>query len=350
LQNNAHKEGLEQTMPKTDLRRRRALQTGGAAAITATMALPGCGNSPNTTDSPVSGPGINPPDNPTVAAKYLNQKQYDSLEALLDRLIPEDISPGATTARCVDHIDAFLAAFETSPAFIYAGAPYSDRGGHPTNEFQRFIPLDKYEEIAWRTTIEGSQGIPEREMNGPIVGLQQIYDEGLAHLDSRAQQQGAECFADLSAAQRDLIINDPSDAAVASFVGTVFGEAIKGMYGAPEYQGNQNFAGWGFTNYDGDVHPRGYSDEQVVNADNPGLFDALLPASYHEGAANKSAQATKPGEFNPPKSLSRKTTSFPVIGSADEMSFLIASSGGDINQLKKLMQNYRNFLQKQEAV
>lgn len=331
-------------MSKTDLGRRKAIQAGGAAALAAAAPLSGCGSSPQIGNTP-TGPGINPPQNPTVPAKYLDEKQYDTLAALVDRLIPEDIDPGAASARCVDHIDAFLAAFNTSPAFIYAGAPFSDRGGHPTNEFQAFIPLDKYEEVAWRTVIEGSQGIAEREANGPVTGLQQQYADGLAHLDSRAQQQGADCFSELSPVQQELIINDPTDGTVSGFVGLVFGETIKAMYGAPEYNGNRDLVGWGFTNYDGDVHPRGYTNDQVVNADTPGPFDALLPPSYHEGAENKSAQATEPGVFNPPPFKSA-TTSFPAYASAEEMSFLIADSGGDINKLKTLMQNYRTFLQR----
>jgi hypothetical protein len=333
-------------MPKTDLSRRKALQAGSAVAVTSTLPLAGCGSSPNASgNQPTSGPGINPPATPTQPAKHLNEKQYDTLAALVDRLIPEDTDPGAASARCVDHIDAFLAAFETSPAFIYAGAPFSDRGGHPTNEFQSFIPLDKYEELAWRTVIQGSQGIPEREFNGAVTGLQQIYAEGLAHLDSRAQQQGSDCFAELTPVQQDAIINDPSDGAVSSFVGTVFGETIKAMYGAPEYQGNRDLVGWGFTNYDGDVQPRGFTAEQVVNADTPGPFDALLPASYHEGASNPSAQATQPGVFNP-LPFQANTATLPAYASADEMSFFIAESGGDINKLKDLMQNYRTFLQR----
>lgn len=331
-------------MSRTDIDRRRAIQAGGAAALAASTSLSGCGSSPQTNKIP-SGPGINPPANPTTPAQFLNDKQYATLSALVDRLIPEDIDPGAASAHCADHIDAFLAAFNTSPPFIYAGAPFSDRGGHPTNELQAFIPLDKYEELAWRTVIEGSQGIAEREVNGPVTGLQQRYTDGLAHLDSRAQQQGAESFAELSPVQQELIINDPSDSNVAGFVGLVFGETIKAMYGAPEYSGNRDLVGWGFTNYDGDVQPRGYSTEQVVNADTPGPLDATLPPSYHEGANNKSAQAKTPGIFNPPKFKSA-TASFPAYASADEMSFLIADSGGDINKLKTLMQNYRTFLQR----
>lgn len=345
-------------MPKTDLSRRNVLRASGAAAFASTIPLSGCGSSPEL--RPPSGPGINPPAIPTIPAKHLNQKQYDSLAALVDRLIPEDTDPGATIARCVDFIDAFLGAFDTSPPFIYAGAPFSDRGGNPTNDFQAFIELDKYEELAWRTVIEGSQGIAEREVNGAVTGLQQIYADGLAHLDTRAQEQGVNCFSELTPAQRDAIISDNSDGAVSGFVGTVFGETVKAMYGAPEYYGNHDLVGWGFTSYDGDVHPRGFTADQVVNADNPGPLDDTLPASYHEVASNnpsaqqkpnaqsKSAKATSPGEFNPPP-FESGTATIPAYASADEMSFIIANSGGDINKLKELMAPYIKHLQGRDA-
>ena len=45
--------------------------------------------------------------------------------------------------------------------------------------FHRLSPLD---ELAWRMRLEGSQGRPEREFNGPVVGLQERYREGLAAL------------------------------------------------------------------------------------------------------------------------------------------------------------------------
>jgi hypothetical protein len=35
------------------------------------------------------------------------------------------------------------------------------------------------------------------------------------------------------------------------------------MYGAPEYGGNRGCVGWNYIDYEGDVQPRGYSDEEV---------------------------------------------------------------------------------------
>ncbi|HET8960052.1 hypothetical protein, partial [Nocardioides sp.] len=37
------------------------------------------------------------------------------------------------------------------------------------------------------------------------------------------------------------------------------------MYGAPEYGGNRDLVGWTTTDFEGDVQPRGYTDEQVTD-------------------------------------------------------------------------------------
>ena len=52
-----------------------------------------------------------------------------------------------------------------------------------TPGFEEFLPLSRVEELAWRTRIEGSRGIAEREWNGPVRGWQEIYREGIAALD-----------------------------------------------------------------------------------------------------------------------------------------------------------------------
>lgn len=229
------------TPSRTNLQRRRALQAAGATALASALPLSGCGSSPNALADTT--PGTNPPDNPTVPAKFLSEKQHNTLVAFVERLVPSDIDPGAAAAGCADYIDAFLAAFKTTPPFIYAGAPFSSRGGHPSNEFEAFIALDSYEELAWRIVIEGSQGITEREVNGPVTGLQQIYSEGLDQLNARAGDQGASCFSELSSVQQDLILNDSSDAAVTDLIDVAFLETLNAMYGAPEYRGNQSLIG-----------------------------------------------------------------------------------------------------------
>lgn len=287
------------------LPRRVLLKLGGSVVMSAWL-LPGCGGS--SAPSVATPPGAQPS---TPLSRFLTDAERKTLRGLVDRLIPGDIVPGAAAAEADAAIDAFLAAFSTDPPLIYAGGPFSDRAGAVDNDFERFLPLDDYEALAWRIVIEGSQGLPEREFNGPVKGMQQIYREGLARLEERAHELatgvlpagigdiareqladtplsellglvdglgGAESFSELPALLRDLIILDPSDAVVQELVDVAFPGTLEGTYGPPEYGGNRDLVGWRSTDFDGDVQPRGYSDDQIVNADNPGLFDASLPS------------------------------------------------------------------------
>ena len=72
-------------------------------------------------------------------------------------------------------------AFTFDPPRIWAGGPFSGRFGGDAS-FAEFIPLSRVEELAWRTRIEGSRGLPEREWNGPVRGWQEVYRDGIAQL------------------------------------------------------------------------------------------------------------------------------------------------------------------------
>ena len=114
-------------------------------------------------------------------ARFFDENQYAIVQAACARLIPTDQDPGATEAGVVDFIDGFLGAFASDPPLIWAGGPFSGRfGGDP--RFATFHRLNARDELAWRTRIEGSQGIPERERLGPVVGLQEQYRAGIAAL------------------------------------------------------------------------------------------------------------------------------------------------------------------------
>jgi hypothetical protein len=92
--------------------------------------------------------------------------------------------------------------------------------------------------------------MPEREWNGPVVGWQERYSDGLAEL-------GAD-FADVEPEEQDRrLLAHPE------FTDLVYEHACEGMYGAPEYGGNKDRVGWSYIGFPGDVQPRGYSDEEV---------------------------------------------------------------------------------------
>lgn len=199
-----------------------------------------------------------------AAGGYLTAGELRTLRALTDRVVPADLDPGAVVARCAEAIDALLAAFRTDPPRIYAGAPFSDRSGSPVNHFAEFLPLDAYEQMAWRLRIEGSGGRPELERNGPVVGLQAIYRDGLAALDRAA---GPRSFAGLTPVERDLLLRTSRDPAVASLTDVAVLHTFELMYGAPEYGGNADLVGWSYTRFDGDVQPRGWTREEIEQRD-----------------------------------------------------------------------------------
>jgi Gluconate 2-dehydrogenase subunit 3 len=182
-------------------------------------------------------------------ARFFDSSQYATVQAACARLIPTDRDPGATEAGVVDYIDGFLGAFASDPPLIWAGGPFSGRaGGNP--RFGVFHRLSQRDELAWRTRIEGSKGIPERERLGPVVGLQERYRAGVEAL-------GVD-FVLVSPEEQDRRLKDDPE-----FLELLREHACEGMYGAPEYLGNRDLAGWRYIGFEGDVQPRGYTDEEV---------------------------------------------------------------------------------------
>lgn len=245
---------------------RRDLLRGGAAGVGAVVlsqfgALPAVALAPDGT-----GPS------------FLTADELRLLGGLVDRFLPgppESTEPGAADVGVPEAIDALLAAFEVDPPCIYAGAPFSDRGGHPVNQFASFLPLDAYEEKAWRLRILGSQGDPSLEFNGPVQGLQTTYRDGLAALADAGFDP------DAPGPARDLVLQTSGDARIAAVVDVALPHAVELMYGPPEYGGNRDLAAWESIGFDGDVHPTGYTDEQVEQLDPDDQTDLLvLPPGF----------------------------------------------------------------------
>src|SRR5437879_3706826 len=135
----------------------------------------------------------------------------------------------------------------------------------------RFVGRRKFLRGAW------ALGLPERECAGPVVGLQQIYREGLAHLDAQARSRYGVAFADAPTQTQDALLAGPQDAGTQAFVPVAFANSLEAMYGPPEYGGNRGLAGWSYTRWPGDVQPRGYRDDEVTGPD-PAPAGTSLPA------------------------------------------------------------------------
>jgi hypothetical protein len=182
---------------------------------------------------------------------WLTEHEHAVVAAAADRLIPPyEEHPGGAALGVADYVDALLGAFEFDPPRIWAGGPFSGRAGGEGG-FDRFMELSALEELAWRTRIEGSKGMIERERNGAVIGWQQQYREGIAALGRD--------FCDVAPDEQDARL-----AAHREFKALLYAQACEGAYAAPEYGGNRGLRGWAAIQYDGDVQPRGYTDEEVA--------------------------------------------------------------------------------------
>jgi hypothetical protein len=207
---------------------------------------------------------------PGTAGRFLTAHELDTLRALTARLLPgppEDPDPGALEAGAAEAIDLLLGAFTFDPALIHAGGPFSDRAGASHNDFADFVALDVLAELGWRIRIEGSRGLPAREFAGPVRGLQEIYRDGLAHLDARTAALVGMPFATAPIAVQDAVLLDQSDDQVQELVGVALAHTLDAVYGAPEYGGNRDLVGWTPIGWSGDSQPRGYTDAQVSEPD-----------------------------------------------------------------------------------
>jgi len=226
-------------------------------------------------------------DNPAAgqAGRFLKAHELNTLRAVCARLIPgppEDPDPGALEAGVPEAIDLLLGAFDVDPPLIHAGGPYSNRAGAHYDDFADFVPLDAHAELGWRIRLEGSRGIKAREFAGPVVGLQQVYRDGLAHLDERA---GGD-FASLPGPAQDLLLADLTDDQTQTFLGAALANCFEAMYGPPEYGGNRKLVGWKNTDWPGDVQPRGFTPAEIeAPGEGPHLdlkmaraFEKFLPA------------------------------------------------------------------------
>lgn len=181
---------------------------------------------------------------------FLTLHEHAKVAAVADVLIPaRGDHPGGGAVGVADYVDCLLGAFTFDPPRIWAGGPFSGRHGGDAS-FEEFLDLSRVEALAWRTRIEGSLGIAEREFNGPVVGWQQQYREGLAAL--------GDDFEDLAPDEQMARLD-----AEPAFKALLYSHACEGTYGDPVYGGNRDGAAWRAIRYEGDVQPRGYTDQEV---------------------------------------------------------------------------------------
>jgi hypothetical protein len=185
---------------------------------------------------------------------WLTDEQHAIVTAAFDVIIPDDgVCPGAGAMGGADYVDLLLGAFAFDPPRLFAGGPFSGRRGGEAG-FDRWLEIGALEELAWRTRIEGSQGRPEREFNGPVIGWQERYRDGLAALGSD--------FPTAEAGEQRRRVHEAIDPV---FRELLFEHACEALYGDPVYGGNRDGGAWSAIAFDGDVQPRGWTDDEVTN-------------------------------------------------------------------------------------
>ncbi len=247
-----------------DLRRRDVVRGLGVGALLTVVA-------PSILHAAVRTPR---PARPRGGGHFLTADELDTLRAITARLLPgppDDADPGAVEAGCAEAIDLLLAAFTFDPPLIHAGGPFSNRAGARHDDMAKFVPLDALAELGWRIRLEGSQGRPERSFAGEVIGLQQLYRDGLARL------------AGFAAAPHDMQDAMLRAADNVDFASLVLSDALDLMYGAPEYGGNRGLVGWTPTDWPGDVQPGGFSASEVSQLDPPSPSSTTLdPATARD--------------------------------------------------------------------
>ena len=217
--------------------------------------------------------------------RFFTRSERATLDALCDRIIPPDDTPGASALGAGRYIEIMLSAFDGGGTpRIYAGGPFSGRNPYadnkngtpskrrPRNYFKHFIQPTRIQDLAWRAEILGTAAVPElvvfdAQFGPPKVGLRDVYRNGLAKVDQIAQATAGAPFAKLDTTQQDTVfamldhgafMPDPRRGNL-TFIDLLIQHTLEGCFSAPEYGGNKRRAGWNMLGLEGDDQPLGYS-------------------------------------------------------------------------------------------
>jgi len=216
--------------------------------------------------------------------RFFTDAQFSTLEALVDRILPPDQDPGGKELGVAVYVERLLTTFDRSGAGLYRRGPFSGRTPYPDyrlgipsmrfpeNEFLRSIRPSRLQEIYWRAQLYGSQaaGIPpamDAAQGGPLIGLRDLYPQGLADVDRVAVSTAGLPFAQLSVADQDSVLAQLDSPGVLpvdprtgkTFLDIVIQHVLEGSFSAPEYGGNEKTQGWQMLGIEGDNQPLGYS-------------------------------------------------------------------------------------------
>jgi hypothetical protein len=239
-----------------------------------------------------------------LRGRFFSRREYETLAALCDRIIPPDHDPGARALAAPRYIARLLTALDGPRPRIFAGGPFSRRnpfpdpdsgtpsGTRPPNEFRHFLPLTRLQQLHWRAELFGSATVPElaaidAQLGAPKKGLRQVYREGLARVDEVARAMAGAPFAELPPEEQDAVFQALDAGAFApdprrgnrTFIDLLIQHTLEGCFAPPEYGGNRARGGlpqgWAMIGLEGDSQPLGYSifsrplDDYAERPDHP---------------------------------------------------------------------------------
>ncbi len=243
-----------------------------------------------------------------VRGRFFTAHERATLEALVDRIIPPDQDPGASALGAADYIEKLLTALDHRWSSIFAGGPFSNRNPypnydngtaesrHPHDHFRRFLSLTRTQQLFWQAQLFGSATVPEMaaldaQFSAPLVGLRDVYRQGLAAVDAKANQLFAADFIDLTPAMQDTVFDAVDSSSPAdqrrsqtsgntlNFIGVLITHTLEGCFGAPEYGGNRDTLGWQMIGLEGDSQPLGFSIYSLATQSYNDRPDGMHPMS-----------------------------------------------------------------------
>ncbi|MBK6846541.1 MAG: gluconate 2-dehydrogenase subunit 3 family protein [Proteobacteria bacterium] len=139
--------------------------------------------------------------------RVLSAKEWQTLEAVCERLLPRDADPGASDAGVINYLDAQL-------------------GEAPVNAY---LPMFRF---------------------------------AARHLEAQARRRGGASFAALSAAQQDQVVRELAAGRLgpvsgARFVRVLLALTLEGFLGDPIYGGNRDGVGWRMIGFE-PIEPRAH--------------------------------------------------------------------------------------------
>ena len=183
---------------------------------------------------------------------YLEPSGHAIVEAACERLIPAvEGHPGGAALGCADYIDGLLGAFLVDPPRDLGRWPVLGplRRRRVIRSVHSPVAL---EELAWRTRIEGSQGLAEREFNGPVIGWQE-------QLPRRHRSRWATTSARCRRRRAGRAASTPSARSRRCSTST----RAKARTARRSTAATATWRAGARSQFPGDVQPRGYTDDEV---------------------------------------------------------------------------------------